>query len=95
MGLKDLLDYFSKYGPVGVAFAVLLFVVGALYLQILKGYKERLEEANKRVEEANKRAERLENEVKDLNDEIQKFFALGTRWQSTVGEATNEIRRLT
>ena len=88
MGLKDLLDYFSKYGPVGLAFAILLFVVGALYFQIIKNYRERLDEANKR-------AERFEKEVKDLNDEIQKFFALSTRWQNTVGEATNEIRRLT
>lgn len=88
MGLKDLLDYFSKYGPAGLAFAILLFVIGALYLQIVKNYKERLEEANKR-------AERFEREVKELNDEIQKFFALGTRWQNTVGDATNEIRRLT
>lgn len=88
MGLKDLLDVFSKYGPVGVAFAVLLFAVGALYLQIIKGYKERLAEANER-------AKQLDLEVKKLNDEINRFMALGARWQNTVGEATNEIRRLT
>lgn len=88
MGLKDLLEFFSKFGPVGIAFAVLLFAVGALYLQIIKGYKERLEEANAR-------AKRFEEEVKNLNDEINKFMALGSRWQNTVGDATNEIRRLT
>jgi hypothetical protein len=88
MGLKDLLEFFSKFGPVGIAFAVLLFAVGALYLQIIKGYKERLQEANER-------AKQLDQEVKQLNDEINRFMALGTRWQNTVGDATNEIRRLT
>jgi F0F1-type ATP synthase membrane subunit b/b' len=88
MGLTELLNYFSKFGPIGIAFAILLFVVGALYLQIIKGYKERLDESVKR-------ADRLEKEVKDLNDEINKFLAMGMRWQSTMGEATNEIRRVT
>lgn len=86
MGLKDLIDILHQYGPVGVAFAFLLFVVGVLYKQNIDNYKERLKESEER-------AKRFETEVKALNDEIQKFFAIGMRVQRTMGDATDEIRR--
>lgn len=87
MGLKDLLDFFSRYGPAGVVIAILLFVVGALYLQNNKIYKERLDEANKR-------ADRFESEVKALNDEIQRYLLLGMTARNVMGDATNEMRKL-
>jgi uncharacterized membrane protein YkvI len=83
MGLKDLLDYFGKYGVAGVIIAVLLFAVGALYLQLLKNLKE-----------ANARADRFEAEVRALNDDIQKYFLLGITTRKVMGEATDEMRRL-
>lgn len=88
MGLKDLIDFFHQWGPIGVGFAILLFVVGVLYKQNIDNYKERLKEANER-------AARFEKEVKDLNDEMNRFLAVGARWQRTMGEATDEIRRTT
>jgi len=88
MSLKDLIDVLHQYGPAGVAFAILIFVVGILYKQNIDNYKERLKEANAR-------ADRFEAEVKALNDEIQKFFAIGMKVQHTMGDATNEIRRTT
>lgn len=88
MGLTEFINFFRQWGPIGVGFAILLFVVGVLYKQNIDNYKERLKEANDR-------ATRFEKEVKDLNDEINKFMALGTRWQRTMGEATDEIRRVT
>jgi hypothetical protein len=88
MGLNDLLNFFHQYGPAGVGFALLIFVVGILYKQNIDNYKERLNEANQR-------SERFEKEVKDLNDEIQKYLALGMRVQRTMGDATDEIRRMT
>lgn len=88
MGLKDLIDFFHQWGPIGVGFAILLFVVGVLYKQNIDNYKDRLKEANER-------AARFEKEVKDLNDEMNRFLAVGARWQRTMGEATDEIRRTT
>lgn len=95
MGLKDLIDFFHQWGPVGVGFAILLFVVGILYKQNIDNYKDRLKEANERVKELNARIERFEREVKDLNDEMNRFLALGMRVQRAMGEATDEIRRTT
>lgn len=88
MGLKDLIDFFHQWGPIGVGFAILFFVVGVLYKQNIDNYKERLKEANER-------AARFEKEVKDLNDEMNRFLAVGARWQRTMGDATDEIRRTT
>jgi hypothetical protein len=94
VGLSDLLEYFSKYGPAGVIIAILLFVIGVLYLQQVKNFKERLAEANERNKETTVRADRFENEVKALNDEIQKYLALGIAARTVMGDAANEMRRL-
>jgi hypothetical protein len=83
MGLKDLLEYFSKYGLAGLIIAVLLVAVGAMYLQLLKSLKE-----------ANARADRFEAEVKTLNVELQRYLTIGFTVRTVLGEATNEMRRL-
>jgi hypothetical protein len=84
MGLGDLITTFSKFGPLGIVIAVLLFAIGVLYLQLIKNLKD-----------ANARADRFEAEVKALNDEIQKYLALGLTARRVMGEATDEIRRIT
>ena len=83
MGLNDLITAFSKFGPFGIIVAVLLFAVGALYLQLIKNLKD-----------ANARADRFETEVKALNDEIQKYLALGLSARRVMGEAADEMRRI-
>lgn len=87
MGLPELVNLFSKYGIAGVIIAVLLFALGALYLQNTKNYKER-------IDEANKRADRFEAEVKTLNGAIEKYLLLGMSARNVMGEAADEMRRL-
>lgn len=83
MGLNDLLTFFSKFGPIGIVIAILLFAVGILYVQMLGTLKE-----------ARARADRFEAEVKTLNDEMQRFLAIGMSVRRVMGEAASEMRRL-